>query len=324
MANKHRPVEKPKPKTFAANVRERLATLTEISEKKARGEKVELFIPTGLRDWDEKGGIERGILTVIGAATGDGKSITKLHLAMHAAKCGYRVLMLDFEDPKAKTADRQLSAIAGIDSRVIGQVQFDPFDLERLERAADEIDKWGDKIVHHAGLINTDQCLDLMTEGEWDLILIDYAQAFPEDEGSNMEATIRDFSWAANVLAQEKNCAVIIFSQLKAEVESRGQKIYESWKMFGARNDPNKPDISGYCPNGLTDVAWAKALADQCKCLLYLWRPGRRAQKLGFKKVRDDRILVISGKVSFGNEDDMEFGFDGPTATLKDLERKAA
>ena len=312
-------------KTLADTVNERVAVLKDISERKARGEKVELYIPVGLRDWDERGGIERGILTVIGAATGDGKSICKLHLAREAAKRGYRVLMLDFEDPAGKTADRQLSSVSGIDSRVIGRVAFDPFDYERLEMAAQSIGEWAKSVVHHTGLIDTKTCLDLMLSEKWDLILIDYAQAFPEDEESNsMEKTIRDFSWAANQLAQEQNCAVVLFSQLKAEVEQRGYKIYEQWKIWGAKNDPNRPDLSGWCPNGLADVAWAKALADQCKCLLYLWRPGRRALKLGFKKVRDDKLLVICGKVSFGNEDDMEFGFDGPTATLTDLERKAA
>lgn len=324
MGDRNRKVKKAvKPQTFAETINQRIAELGVIVDKKARGEVVELYIPTGLRDWDERGGIERGILTVIGAATGDGKSIVKLHLAEAAASRGYKVLMLDFEDPKGKTADRSLSSVAGIDNRIIGRVAFDTFDFERLQRAAEEIKKWGANVIHHAGLVDTETAFDLMTSGDWDLILIDYAQAFPEDEGSTMETTIRDFSWAANELAQEKNCAVVIFSQLKAEVEQRGQKFFEAWKVYNSKNNPN-PDVSGFCPNGLTDVAWAKALADQCKCLLYLWRPGRRAQKLGFKQVPDNVMMVICGKVSFGNEDDMKFKFDGPTARIADMERKAA
>ncbi len=321
MGHHDRPLGK---RTFADTINERLVRLRDVLDRKARGETLELFIPTGLRDWDERGGIERGILTVIGAGTGDGKSMVKLHLAREAAKRGYRVLMCDFEDPRAKTADRSLSQVSGIDNRTIGKVAFDAFDLERLERAAEEIGEWGKNIVHHAGLITTKQCLDLMRGQQWDLILIDYAQVFPEDADRNMERTIKDFSWAANEIAQEQDCAVIIFSQLKAEVEQRGNKIYEAWKVYGAKNNPNKPDLSGFCPNGLADVAWAKALADQCKCLLYLWRPGRRAQKLGYKTMKDDKLMIICGKVSFGSEEDMEFLFDGPTATLKDIERRAA
>jgi replicative DNA helicase len=311
-------------RTFADTVNDRLAKLRDVLDRKARGEKVELYIPTGLRDWDERGGLERGILTVIGAGTGDGKSMVKLHLAREAAKRGYRVLMLDFEDPGAKTADRSLSTVAGIDNRVIGSVCFDEFDYERLEMAATEIGEWAARIRHHTGLIDTKATLAIMASERWDLILIDYAQVFPEDADRNMERTIKDFSWAANQVAQQQDCAVVIFSQLKAEVEQRGYKIYEQWKVWGAKTNPNQPDISGFCPTGLSDVAWAKALADQSKCLLYLWRPGRRAQKLGYKKVKDDRLKVICGKVSFGSEDDLEFEFDGPTATLRDVEKKAA
>jgi replicative DNA helicase len=307
--------------TFDVTVEERLKQLRSVLERRARGETVELFIPTGLRDWDERGGLERGILTVIGAATGDGKSMVKLHLARAAAQRGYRVLMIDFEDPAAKTADRAVSTIAGIDNRTIGKVDFDPFDYDRLEEAWKELRQWGKNIVHSAGLLTTEQCLDLMTEGNWDLVLIDYAQAFPEDDDKNMERTLKDFSWAAGQVAQEQQCAVVIFSQLKAEVEQRGAQRFEQWKQWGSRTNPNQPDISGWCPNGLADVAWAKVMADFAKCLLYIWRPGRRAQKQGFKKIPDNELWVICGKVSFGSEEDMKFKFDGPTATISDMER---
>jgi replicative DNA helicase len=310
-------------RTFYETVAERLKELRDVMDRRSRGETVELFIPTGLTQWDERGGLERGILTVIGAGTGEGKSIVKLHLAREAAKRGYRVLMLDFEDPAKKTADRSLSTIAGIDNRTIGSVGFDEFDYERLERALEEIGEWGRNIVHHTGLVDTTRSLSLMRSGQWDLILVDYAQAFPEDDDKNMERTIQKWSWEANVIAQEQQAAVVVFSQIKTEVEQRGQRIYEQWKIWGAKNNPDRPDISGFCPNGLSDVSWAKALADQCKCLLYLWRPGRRAQKLGYSKVSDNRLKVICGKVSFGHEGDMEFAFDGPTAALRDVERKA-
>jgi replicative DNA helicase len=310
-------------KTFDEVVRTRLKRLRDVLDRRARGEEVELFIPTGLRDWDERGGLERGILTVIGAATGEGKSIVKLHLAREAAKRGYRVLMLDFEDPAGKTADRSLSTIAGIDNRVIGSVTFDEFDYERLEKALEELSGWGKNIVHHSGLVDTVECLTLMRGAKWDLILVDYAQAFPEDAERNMERTIQKWSWEANVIAQEQEAAVVVFSQIKTEVEQRGYKIYEQWKVWGSKNNPNQPDISGFCPNGLADVAWAKALGDQSKCLLYLWRPGRRAEKLGYR-AKDDRLKVICGKVSFGNEKDMEFMFNGAQATISDVERKAS
>jgi len=295
-------------------------------DRRARGEDIQLFVRTGLRDWDANGGLERGILTVIGAATGDGKSFVKLHLAVAAAKAGLRVLMCDFEDPGDKTADRTFSAETGLNNRSIGTLSVNEFEYEQLERALEVTERWAHNIEHHTGLVDTESCLELMqSDGEdgrpWDLILIDYAQCFPEAKEKTMEQTIRKFSWDANVIAQNQNAAVVVFSQVKGEVEDRGRKRFDNARF----RDPTACDVSGYCPSGLTDVAWAKAMADQAKCLLYIWRPGRIAKKLtGSTKIKDNRMKLIAGKANFAEETDLEFEFDGATATIRDLPVKAA
>lgn len=304
-------------KTYRQTLEKALAEVRDVMDRKARGEDVRLFIPTGLKAWDANGGIDRGILTVIGAATGDGKSFVKLHLAVAAAKAGYRVLMLDFEDPGAKTAHRTLSNVSGIDNRAIAKLEIDEFDYERLERALAVSEEWADRIHHRTGLVDTQFALSLMRSGRWDLILVDYAQCFPEEAGETMESTIRHFARDANLVAQEQNSAVVVFSQLKAEIEVRGRKTYDQAKY----RDPQSCDVSGYCPNGLADVAWAKAMGDSAKCLLYIWRPNRMAKKLtGSTKIKDNRLRIIAGKASFAGEDDLEFLFDGATATIRDLE----
>jgi hypothetical protein len=132
-----------------------------------------------------------------------------------------------------------------------------------------------------------------------------------------MERTIADFAWKANELAQRKNCAIVVFSQIIREVEQRGYRIYERAKF----RDPDAIDVSGFCPGGLSDIAWAKSLGERAKELAYIWRPGRIARKLG-AKVADNRLRIIFGKVNFGDEKDLNFEFDGPTATIRDLPRK--
>lgn len=308
-----------KRKTYADTLKKRLAKLRDVMDRKARGEEINLFVATGLRDWDANGGLERGILTVIGAATGDGKSFVKLHLAVAAAKAGLRVLMLDFEDPGDKTADRTFSAETGLNNRSIGKLSINEFEYEQLDRALAE-SQWAERIEHHTGLVEVSVCLELMKSEKWDLVLVDYAQCFPETANATMEQTIRRFSWDANVIAQEQNAAVVVFSQLKAEVEINGKRRFENARF----KDPTACDVSGYCPTGLTDIAWAKAMADQAKCLLYIWRPGRIAKKLtGSSKIKDNRMKLIAGKANFAEENDLEFEFDGATATIRDLPRAA-
>lgn len=283
-------------------------------EAKKRGEVIHPSIPTGLSTWDKNGGILRGILTVLGAATGEGKSIVKLQLARGAALSGHRVLVLDFEDPVAKTVDRSLSQVTGINNKLLGLLDVDDFDYKRLEAASEEILRWAAHVTHLPGLISVSECLERMASFDGDLILVDYAQAFQEERGSTMERTIANFAWEANRLAQKKNCAVVVFSQIVREVEERGYRIYERSKY----RDPDKIDVSGFCPGGLSDISWAKSLGERAKELGYIWREGRIARKLG-ANVKDNRMRIVWGKVNFGEEKDMLFEFDGPTATIRDL-----
>lgn len=300
--------------TLADSVNERLKEIRNGLEAKKRGEAVHPSVPTGLRTWDKNGGLIRGILTVLGAATGEGKSIVKLQLARGAAQSGHRVLCLDFEDPTAKTVDRAFSASTGINNRLLGLLDVDDFDLKRLESAAEEIRSWGSRVEHIPGLVGVARALELMRAFDGDLILVDYAQAFPEDAGSTMERTIARFAWEANALAQRRNQAVVVFSQIVREVEERGYRVFERGKW----RDPDKIDVSGFCPGGLSDISWAKSLGERSKELGYLWRENRIARKLG-ANVKDNRMRIVWGKVNFGEEKDMVFEFDGPTATIRDL-----
>lgn len=304
--------------TLADALAERLKEIKSGLEAKKRGEAVHPSVPTGLRSWDKNGGILRGILTVLGAATGEGKSIVKLQLARGAAQSGHRVLCLDFEDPAGKTIDRAFSHTTGINNRLLGLLDIDDFDLKRLDAAAAEIRTWANLVEYQAGLVSAPDALHRMRSFDGDLILVDYAQAFPEDERSTMERTIARFAWEANKLAQDKNCAVVVFSQIVREVEERGYRIYERSKY----RDPDKIDVSGFCPGGLSDISWAKTLGERAKELGYLWREGRIARKLG-ANVKDNRMRVVWGKVNFGEEKDMLFEFDGATATIRDLPKAA-
>jgi replicative DNA helicase len=303
--------------TLADNINTRLAHIKDALGRKAAGEIVTPYVSTGLRAWDANGGILKGILTVIGAATGEGKSIVKLQLARGAAQDLNTVCMIDFEDPAEKTVDRALSGETGIDNKEIGKYEIDDGGFLQIQAAARGMQDWGSRVAHHTGLVSTDRCLEIMEASNADLLLVDYAQAFPEDEGSNMERTIARFAWEANSLAQRKNCAIVVFSQIVRAVEERGYRMYERAKF----RDPEAIDVSGFAPGGLSDISWAKSLGERAKELAYIWRPNRIARHLG-AKVQDNRLKIIFGKANFGTENDLTFLFDGPTATISDLPRK--
>lgn len=272
----------------------------DLRARKARGETM-IQVPTGIADLDKYGGLELGILTVIAGHTGDGKSILKLHLMEHAARSGLPVLVIDFEDPAAKTADRSLSAKTGLAAFKIGRLNFDQAESERLALAADEIQEWGKRITHVAGLQTAAAVKKIMADNpQARLVMVDYAQALPTSGGMSLERVIAELSWDLNIDAQKNNRAVVLFSQVKREVEDRGQA------QFARTNN-----INGYRPGpGKSDLQWSSAMGDRAKALWYIFRPGRWARKHG-QSPADNTMEIIVDKANFGKEGLVVVGFDG-------------
>lgn len=298
---------------YSRVLRERLESLREEKAARDAGNDPRTLIRTGLRDFDRRAGIERSILTVIGAPTGEGKSIFKKHLQETAAGDGLDCLDLSFEDPPARSADRTLSTLTGINNAKLGATDFDDDELERVELAVDEAEEWADRIDYHYGLKTPEECLEVIRDCEADVIQVDYAQAFPEGE-RGLERTIAQFAWDLNVLAQERNAAVVIYSQLRSEVEQRGVRMAEAAKRRGDEG----AFIDGFRPFGVSDLAWSTALGQRAKGLGFLFRPGRYKRRLG-DNAKDDRMELIWPKKNFGAEGSVVVGFDGRTARLFDL-----
>lgn len=304
--------------TYADIVRDRLAQIKEERGMLARGEDPRAVIPTGLRDFDEKAGIERKILTAIGAPTGEGKSIFKLQIATAAAQQGFTVLLLDFEDPCERTADRSLSTATGINNAKLMNTDISDVEMKQLVTAAADIYEWGANIEYHQGLITTKEAIELITNSDADLKQIDYAQAFPEEENKTLERTIAEFAWQVNKDAQDNNCANLIYSQLKPSVEERGLRMYERAK----NRDPDGPVfVEGFRPFGASDLAWSTALGQRAKGLGYLFRPNRYRRRLG-ESVADNVMELIWPKKNFGSEGRIMVGFDGPKAKLFNMDKK--
>jgi replicative DNA helicase len=304
--------------TYADIVRNRVNEIKEQRAMLARGEDPRAVIPTGLHEFDKRAGIERRILTVIGAATGEGKSIFKLHISMAAAQLGYRVLLLDFEDPGERTADRSLSTVTNIDNAKILGLELSDVEMKQILTAAENIYEWGENIEFHQGLIDTNEALSIVESSDADLKQIDYAQAFPESHDKTLERTISDFAWKVNKNAQENNSANIIYSQIKSSVEERGLRQYERAKG----KDPDGPVfVEGFRPFGAADLAWATALGQRGKGLGYLFRPNRYRRRFG-ESVKDNVMELIWPKKNFGKEGRVVVGFDGAHAKLFNLDKK--
>ena len=281
----------------------------------------DLYIPTGLKRWDANGGVTRGVLTVLGGVDGQGKSFVSNHLAQSAGRARLHVAQLVFEDPKQQTANRSISNLTGIDSRKLNLVTFDPMDLDKIYAAAKTTADWGKYVHYHSGLVDVDDAMaalealaaDLEGMGEsLSLVLLDYAQAFPEDD-KGLEHVIRHFAWDANKFAQRWNCGFVAFSQVKPEISSRGHGVFWASK----RRDPESWDVTGFMPGpGTQDLAWASAFGQRGRAVGYIFRPGYYERMLGKPGAMDDRLWIRWAKVNFGNSGLLELKFDGPTGRI--------
>lgn len=308
-------------KSWRQVLADRVSALEQLCVERDLGNVPDLYVPTGLRQWDNNGGITRAVLTVLGGVDGMGKSILKKHLAVAAAKAGKRVIIIDFEDPEEKTADRDLASATGIDSRHIGLLKFESGALDLLFQATQDAAGWGDNIRYHSGLVDAEEimrALSALVDEGWipDLVLLDYAQALPERENSTLERTIAKLAWDSNVYAQRTKCGFVVFSQVKPEVSARGHAT-----LFAAkRKDPEAVDVSGFCPGpGTQDLAWSSAFGQRARAVGYLYRPGFYEKQFGKPGALDNRLVIRWAKANFGNSGVVELGFDGPTGRVFDL-----
>ncbi len=288
-------------------MREEAAALVRDRGIVASGGTVMTQLDTGLRDLDANGGLDIGVLTLVAAETGEGKSVFKLHLAREAARRGLKVISLDFEDPANKTAQRDIAASTGIPTFRLSRLQFSEDDNERILAAAAETEQWGDKLLHYAGLLTAQQVREVLRcHPDAKLVLVDYMQALPGREG--LEREIADLAWDLNEDAQENKRAVVLFSQVNRKVQERGTSVF-------ARTGT----IDGFRPGpGKDDIAWATAAAERAKAFMFLFRPGRWGMKMGLP-VRDDTMEIIVAKANWGLEGPVTVGWDGGQARLYDL-----
>lgn len=283
----------------------------------ARGEDPRSIIPTGLRDFDRRAGTKRRMLTLYGAATGEGKSIWKKHLMEAAARAGFEVDVYDFEDPTERTADRTFSSLTLINNSKMQALELSDKEMTRIAIALSEAEEWGDRINYHPGLRRAGEVLSRIKESTADLVLVDYLQALPGD-GEGLERTIAEFCWELNAWAQVSGAAVVVFSQVTSEVEKRGLRMLEAQRR---REPDGVPYVEGFRPFGSSDLNWCSAAGHRAKELGFLFRPGRYLRRFG-TAARDDVMEFSFPKSNFGSEGTIRVGFDGKTARLFDLPEK--
>jgi replicative DNA helicase len=293
-----------------------------------------VHVPTGLSELDEVGLLEPGILTILVAHPGDGKTAAALQIAEGCAKAGFDVQAYFMEDPRKMVSDRVIAPIMGESAFKMRRLKMEANAAEvsgRLDAVKRDIE-WTKRVwvddEHH----ETAELMELIEQRRTKrtkLVIVDYLQAFDaEQDEHSVERVLARVVWGMNQKAKAWDAAFLALAQPKTrEVEDRGRRWFEAcrWKARGKSDDkdvePTLEWVEGFRPTA-GDIQWATgAVKQRSRQIISVFRPNSWMRMMGIN-VPDDRSEIQLCKGNYGpNNQKLVFGWNGPTSRL--IERKA-
>ncbi len=220
------------------------------------------LITTGWVDLDRYlGDIEAGMLHVVVARPGVGKTIYLEGIAEHNARRGHTVALYHLELSHALMLNRRMARYSGIP---IGRLRRG-YQGPELARAIDEIRPWHHRItyIHCAGWSAERIAADMVrlrAKGECDLAVIDYLQKlrWPESKGANLAALYGLMAETLKNVAEHLGIPVITAAQ-----------VNRSWKQ-SANGRPH-----------IEDLRSSGEVHEKCNQAVVLHRPQDREDRRG-------------------------------------------
>lgn len=278
-------------------------------------------VPTGFPPLDEalQGGFVGSELILLGGLTGSGKSTFALHMAVHAAASGLRVLFLSTEMLPEESAKRLAVLEAYVPfTRCLTSTQLRRRDLSDGERK--ELQKAQERLVRNLdghlffldGMISTQalrrEALNMQRTGGLDLIVVDYLQQMhsgdaraDRDEYSRLNAV----SHALKNLTSELRCPVLAAVQFSREANKAERPMIHHLRGSGQLEQDANLILTINRPSMLDRNA--ENFRECEKCLDNCKQHGYRYLQLYVDKGRD----VPPGSV-------LHFAFDGAHNQLFD------
>lgn len=283
--------------------------------RRARGEAVITHIPTGLGPVDKTfGGLEVQAVTLVLGHSGDGKTTLMQEYARGAARAGLGSLSFYLEDPRRRLADREFARLTNKASHRIARLDPELGDEfpDQLRAAVLEA-TWAERVGVVTGDIEPDEILDICEStthvggAPVRLVQIDYPQRFAADE-SSLESVMVQFTKGAATLAEAREQAWVIGSQIKTQVLERGRLRYEK-----------RGDVRGFRP-GRGDAMWCRRMEQLCRVEQCWFREGRWLRESGDGDATDNRGELWTLKANYGPEGVVTLGYDGARARIYELE----
>lgn len=241
-------------KSIATVIRSRFAQLEAIAQERLTGAKTMVGFPTGVASLDEKiGGWQPGIVTIVAARPGMGKSSLGLSTADACSAVGFGVHLFSLEDTEESYADRTLSRTSMVPAETMRNADLNRGQCDAISRAAMGMRGRRWLVDGRSGL-----CADEIVRSvrrhrrsnETRVVIVDYVQLVKRaNPRQNAHEALTEIVTVLADAAKQDRLAYVVMSQLNRGVEQRQDK---------------RPQLS--------DLRESGSLEERSKCVVGLYR----------------------------------------------------
>lgn len=290
-------------------VKRRLSQLDQIAQDRMAGRVTLTGYPTGVEKLDELlGGWQTGIVSIVAARPGMGKSSLGLATADAVSKAGFGVHLFSLEDTEAAYADRSISRTSQVPAEVLRNSTLNRGQLEDVTAGVRKLRQRTRWLVDGRSGITADEIVRSVRrrrkENETKVVIVDYVQLVRKPSRTSTHEALTEIVTALADAAKQDNIAYVVMSQLNRELEKR---------------DDKRPTMS--------DLRESGSLEERAKCIVAVYRgstygkPKKGVDYMPDQKCPSDdefertvQLLVL--KNSNGRTGHIKATWDGPTTTI--------
>ncbi len=292
-------------------VKRRMSQLEQIAADRESGATTMTGFPTGVDKLDEKlGGWQPGIVSIVAARPGMGKSSLGLATADACSKAGFGVHLFSLEDTEAAYADRAMSRTSQVPAEKLRNSSLSRVDMHDIGNAVRSLRQRRGWIVDSRSGVTADEIVRSVRrkrkENATRVVIVDYVQLVKCPPRMSRHEALSEIVTTFADAAKHDSISYVIMSQLNRELEKRADR---------------RPQLS--------DLRESGSLEERSKCVVAIYRGAAYDQ--GPKKgidygeneampsqqefQRQVQLLVL--KNSNGRTGTIRALWDGPTTRME-------
>ncbi len=206
----------------------RLRQYDQIAADRLNGTRTLQGFPTGVESLDEKiGGVQPGIVTIVAARPGMGKSSFGLSVADASSAGGFGVHLFSLEDTEEAYTDRTLSRSSEVSAESLRNVDLNREQISKVGFAVQKLKgrRW---LVDGRSGITADEIVRSVRRhrraNATNVVIVDYVQLVKRPPRMSPHEALSEIITTLADAAKQDRMAYVVMSQLSRAIESRTDK----------------------------------------------------------------------------------------------------